>query len=66
MIAKKTAIGNADLFFIISVIIQPNVKRAITTIITGTAVNGKPQTAMRKRPSPGPKIIKPMHAKNRR
>ena len=66
IIPKKTAIGNADRFFIISAIIHPSVKSAITPIITGTAANGNPQTAIRKRPSPGPKIIKPIEAKKRR
>ena len=58
--------GNADRFLMISAIIQPNVKRPITPIIAGTAANGNPQTAIKKRPNPGPKIIKPIEAKNRR
>lgn len=67
LIAKKTPIGNADLFFIISVIIQPSVKRAITATIDGMAIiGGKPQKTIRKRPNPGPIIIKPIEAKNRR
>lgn len=66
MIARKTARGNADLFFIISVIIQPKTKTAIKPIIAPTAANGNPQTAIKKRPNPGPKIINPIQAKKRR
>ena len=67
MIPKKTAMGNADLLLMMSVIIQTNAISAMLNIIAGMAMFGaKPQTAIKKRPSPGPKIIKPIEAKNRR